>query len=272
MAQELDTSSPAPGEPEPSRRSYRVKLEVFEGPLDLLLHLIRKNELDIINIPISLVTEQYLEYVDLMKELDLEVAGEFVVMAATLVHIKTRMLLPHSAEPSSEEVADDPRHELVTRLIEHQRYKAAATALLQRELLQDQIWWRPPIASTPITEDGEQLIEVGLFDLLATLKEIIERAKGRVVIEVEPERFSVNDKIQLIADRLQAEPSVTFESLFEDARGRREIIVTFLALLEMIRLRMIRVLQRAAFASIWVFRRGDEAPVPEEPVEAAPES
>ena len=258
-----EQSNAAPPTADANRASspYRVRLEVFEGPLDLLLHLIRKNELDVFNIPIALIIEQYLEYVDFMKELDLEVAGEFIVMAATLVHVKTRMMLPRPPD-ELQTVGElvDPRQELVQRLIEHQRYKAAATSLYEREIIQDRIWSRPASAIPPLAEDGETLLEVTLFDLLATLKEIIDRARGRLVIEVEPERFSVNDKIQLLADLLSGASSIEFAKLFEEARSRREIIVTFLALLEMIRLRMVRVMQGASFGPIWVFRRGSESP------------
>lgn len=255
-------SEPLTPEPQPAEASapghYRVRLEVFEGPLDLLLHLIRKNELDIFNIPLSIITEQYLGYVGLMKELDLEVAGEFIVMAATLVHIKTRLLLPRPPDEQVAGDAEDPRQELVQRLIEHQRYKAAATALYQREIIQDQMWTRTaPLAKPGVEDDG--MVEVGLFDLLATLKDIIERARGRIVIEVEPERFSVADRIQHITEVMDVSGSVAFDQLFDDARSRREIVVTFLALLEMIRLRMIRVLQKSAFGTIWLFRRDGDA-------------
>ncbi|MFN7972456.1 MAG: segregation/condensation protein A [Acidobacteriota bacterium] len=268
MAAPTETSPSLPRAGEPSSKAYRVKLEVFEGPLDLLLHLIRKNELDVCDIPISLITEQYLQYVALMKELDLEVAGEFVLMAATLVHIKTRMLLPRPPEDAVAEPSEDPRQELVNRLLEHQRYKEAAKELYQREIIQDRIWGRP--TGAPITEEGAELVDVSLFDLLSTLRDVIERAKGRIAIEVEADRLTVADRIQRIADALEKEASIPFERLFEDAASRREIIVTFLALLEMIRLRMIRVLQRAAFGSIWVFRRGEEQTA-REAIEPKPE-
>ncbi len=235
--------------------AYRVRLDVFEGPLDLLLHLIRRSKVDLFDIPIAIITEQYLGYLALMKELDLRVAGEFIVMAATLVHIKTQMLLPRPETAEEERGEQDPRMDLVSRLLQYQQYKEAATDLYEREIVQDHIWPRPePLAESA----GETLIEVSLFDLLSSLQEVINRAKDRIVIEVDRHRFSVNDKIAAITDRLAATDSIPFQDLFEEAGSREEIVVTFLALLEMIRLRMLRVLQKASFGQIWVFRRGDE--------------
>jgi segregation and condensation protein A len=241
---------------------YPVRLQNFEGPLDLLLHLIRKNELDIYDIPIALVTQQYLEYLDLMQELDLDVAGEFLVMAATLIHIKSRTLLPRP-DPTQEEPEEDPRDALVRRLIEHQRYKAAAELLHEREIQRSAQWLRPDgrIADV-VGEAPEPEIEVDLFSLMAAFRQVLERARHRPVVPLPPEQIPIETRIEQLLARLSETEACGFEQLFADVSTRAGLIVTFLALLEMIRLKLVRVYQQANFGPIRVYRRGQPSAGP----------
>ena len=227
---------------------YTFRLEGFEGPLDLLLHLIQKNELDIFNIPIAVITEQYLEYLQLMKVLNLDVAGEYLLMASTLLHIKSRMLLPKSSEGEEEE--EDPRAELVRRLLEYQRYKQAAGELEKRPMLDRDVFVRlTPGELEEIPE--EEKIEVNLFELLEAFRKILERARLEAVHEVALEPISVEDKIQEILELLQKENrSTAFHRLFPEQASRRLIIVTLLAILELVKMKRIRIFQLAPFETI----------------------
>lgn len=221
--------------------STRVQLEIFEGPLDLLLHLIKKNEVSITDIPLALITEQYLATLELMQTLDLDLAGEFLVMAATLIHIKSRMLLPVGEEEAEEEEGVDPRAELVRRLLEYQRYKEAAAELEQREVLTRDVFVR---ASAPIEEAGpREFREVSVFELLGALKRVIDRLPKDFVHEVTLEKVSVREKMTLLLDTLRDQSRVVFESLFADVKSRLEIVVTFLAMLELVKVRAIRIYQ-----------------------------
>ena len=221
--------------------STRVQLEIFEGPLDLLLHLIKKNEVSITDIPLALITEQYLATLELMQTLDLDLAGEFLVMAATLIHIKSRMLLPVGEEEAEEEEDVDPRAELVRRLLEYQRYKEAAAELEQREVLTRDVFVR---ASAPIEEAGpREFREVSVFELLGALKRVIDRLPKDFVHEVTLEKVSVREKMTLLLDTLRDQSRVVFESLFADVKSRLEIVVTFLAMLELVKVRAIRIYQ-----------------------------
>ena len=223
--------------------SYKIKLDIFEGPLDLLLHLIKKNEVDIYDIPISVITEQYLEYIELMKEMNLNLAGEFLVMAATLVHIKSRMLLPVPELEGEEEEGVDPREELIERLLEYQKYKEASEMLASRTMLGRDVFARAPepVAETP----GEQPpLDVSIFALVEALKDILERSPEENVLEVSADRFTVADKINSVLETLAASGgTATFEALFERGAPRGEIIVTFLAVLELVKLLLIKVHQ-----------------------------
>lgn len=224
--------------------AYNIKLDIFEGPLDLLLHLIKKNEVDIYDIPIAVITEQYLEYIDIMKEMNLDFAGEFLVMAATLVHIKSRMLLPVDAEaPEEEEEGFDPREELVRRLLEYQRYKEAAKDLGSRNLLGRDVFRRGSGVDLEELEEGAGLMSVSVFDLMEALKGVLARAPKERAIELTVERFKIADKINFVMERLNAERSATFTSLFENDATRGEIVVTFLAILELCKLVLIKVHQ-----------------------------
>jgi segregation and condensation protein A len=243
---------------------YPVKVADFEGPLDLLLHLIKTHEVNIYDIPIALVTQQYLAYLDLMKELNLDVAGEFLVMAATLIHIKSRMLLPRP-DPTQEDPEEDPREALVRRLLEHQKFKAAAELLHEKETLRSAQWLRPDGRVAGIAgEEQEPELEVDLFSLLTAFRAVIERAKQRPKVVLPPEQISIEARIEQLLGRLSETEACGFEDLFEDASSRGDLIVTFLALLEMIRLKLVRVFQAGAFGAIRVYkrRRPDDAPRP----------
>ena len=250
---------------ESSPDAYRVKLDSFEGPLDLLLHLIRKNEVNIYDIPISLITEQYLGFIAMMQELNLDVAGEFLVMAATLIHIKSRMLLPR-ADPSQDDVLDqeDPREVLVRRLLEHQKYKAAAELLHERETLRSAQHIRPDSRVADAAGDEyEPELEVDLFSLLAAFRGVLERANRRPRMVLPPEQISIEDRIRQLLDRLSETDACGFEDLFADGDGTRPfMIVTFLALLEMIRLKLVRIFQSGGFGPIRVYKRARPADAP----------
>jgi len=221
--------------------STNVQLGIFEGPLDLLLHLIKKNEVSITDIPIATITEQYLATLELMQNLDLDVAGEFLVMAATLIHIKSRMLLPVEDGETEEDEGVDPRQDLVRRLLEYQRFKDAATELEQREVLTRDVFVR----STSSTEEAPALgfREVSLFELLTALRRVIERLPKDDAHEVILEKITVREKMTLILDILRARGNVLFEALFSEVKSRMEIVVTFLAMLELVKMRAIRIFQ-----------------------------
>jgi segregation and condensation protein A len=228
---------------------YTFRLEGFEGPLDLLLHLIQKNELDIFNIPIALITEQYLEYLQLMKVLNLDIAGEYLLMASTLLHIKSRMLLPLSSEGEKEEEEEDPRAELVRRLLEYQKYKQAAGELEKRPLLDRDVFIR--LTPTESQEPEEERIEVNLFELLEAFQEVLKRVKPEAVHEVTLEHLSVEDKIQEILALLEKENrSMAFHRLFPEQPSRRVVVVTLLAILELVKMKRIRIFQMAPFETI----------------------
>lgn len=238
-----------------SVEGYSVRLEAYEGPLDLLIHLIKKNEVNIYDIPIALITREYLEYIELMRELDLDVAGDFLFMAATLIHIKSRMLLPRP-DPSQEDPEEDPRQVLVQRLLEHQRYKAAAGLLHECETLREAQWVRPDERIQPIAgEDYEPELEVDLFSLLTAFRDVLERARARPKVPLPAEQVSIEERIEQILSKLSTTEACGFEDLFDEVAGVSDAIVTFLALLEMIRLRLVRIFQAGVRGPIRVYRR-----------------
>jgi segregation and condensation protein A len=242
--------------------AYPVRLESFEGPLDLLLHLIKQNEVNIYDIPIVLITRQYLDYLDVMQELNLDVAGEFLVMAATLIHIKSRMLLPRP-DPTQEDPDEDPREALVRRLLEHQKFKAAAELLHERETLRSAQWTRPDGPITKIAgEAPEPEIEVDLFSLIAAFRAVVERGKQRPKLYLPGEQISIEDRIEQLLSRLSETEACGFEDLFADVQTRAGLIVTFLALLEMIRLKLVRVFQAGAMNPIRVYKRARPVDAP----------
>jgi len=244
--------------------AFPVKLSIFEGPLDLLLHLIRKHELNIHDIPIALITAQYLAAIALLQELDLDVAGEYIVMAATLIHIKSKMLLPRPETAAGvEPEEDDPRDALVRRLLEHQKFKAAAGLLHEREQLRAAQWLRPDGRVADIAGDEyEPELEVDLFSLLTAFQAVVQRAKQRPKMLLPPEQLSVEARIDQLLARLSETEACGFDELFADVDDRGGLIVTFLALLEMIRLKLVRVFQSGSFGPIRVYKRSRPADAP----------
>jgi segregation and condensation protein A len=230
-----------------------VKLPVFEGPLDLLLYLIKKDEIDIYDIPIERITSQYLDYLRIIKMLDLEVAGDYLVVAATLVYIKSRVILPHDQRPPEDEAdEDDPRWELVRQLVEYKKYKDAAFELQQCLHRQEGVYGRGGTFKPEVGADGSLPFDkVGLFDLLAVFQKILARAsKDEDLKDIFEDRFTVSDKIQFIQSHLAERKRLVFEELFVEGATRTEIVVTFLAVLELIRLRQIAVAQESPFSPI----------------------
>lgn len=236
---------------------YNIKLPAFEGPLDLLLHLIKENKIDIYDIPISFITGRYLEYISMMKELNLEIAGEFLVMAATLIQIKSKMLLPpEEAAVAGTEQMEDPRLELVQRLLEYQAYKDAASILKEREDESLRIFSREPEDEPREEREGDAepyLFDVNVFDLLGAFRKILEAAPPEVRT-ITMETLTVKDKMFLIVDLLENSESIRFEELFEGSVTRKRLIVTFLALLELLRLGLARVYQEREFGYIWIIK------------------
>ena len=244
--------------------AFPVKLSNFEGPLDLLLHLIRKHEVDIHDIPIALITAQYLAAIALMQELDLDVAGEFLVMAATLIHIKSKMLLPRPETAAGVEgEVEDPRDALVRRLLEHQKFKAAAELLHEREQLRAAQWLRPDGRVAELAGDEyEPELEVDLFSLMNAFQAVVQRLKQRPKMLLPPEEIPVEQRIEQLLARLSETEAMGFDDLFSDVDHRRGLIVTFLALLEMIRLKLVRVFQSGSFGPIRVYKRTRPADAP----------
>ncbi|HEX9661009.1 MAG TPA: segregation/condensation protein A [Candidatus Binatia bacterium] len=222
--------------------STNFQLEIFEGPLDLLLHLIKKNEVNITDIPIATITEQYLATLELMQTLNLDMAGEFLVMAATLIHIKSRTLLPESdAETDEDEEGGDAREELMKRLLEYQRFKEAAGELGQRDVLTRDVFVR---ATAPTEKPVPTAFrELSVFELLTALRRVLERLPKDEFHEVTLEKITVREKMTLVLERLRDDGQVMFESLFTDAGTRMAVIVTFLAMLELVKIRAIRIFQ-----------------------------
>jgi len=247
-----DTQHPAPA------RSYRVRLDLFEGPLDLLLHLIKKNEVDVTDIPVATITEQYLGYLDLLRELNLDVAGEYLVMAATLLLIKSRMLLP-SSEADEEDQEADPRADLVRQLLEYQRFREAAQALGERVWLGRDVFGREPGAENAEEPAGERsVMRATPWELLEAFRRVLDRARPEAVHEVATEPISLRDRVHWMLQTLRVARSVTFESLFADDATRNEVIVTFLALLELVRLGAVEAVQEDLFGAIMIVLRVED--------------
>jgi len=249
---------------ESAPEAFPVKLSNFEGPLDLLLHLIRKHELDIHDIPVALITAQYLDAIAFMQELDLDIAGEFLVMAATLIHIKSKMLLPRpetAAGVDGDE--EDPRDALVRRLLEHEKFKAAAGLLHEREQLRAAQWLRPDRRVAEIAGgEYEPELEVDLFSLMTAFQAVVQRAKLRPKILLPAEQLPVEVRIEQLLARLSETEACGFDELFADIDDRSGLIVTFLALLEMIRLKLVRVFQSGSFGPIRIYKRSRPVDAP----------
>ena len=253
-----------PEEFESAPEALPIRLDNFEGPLDLLLHLIKRSEVSIYDIPIALITRQYLDTINLMQDLDLDVAGEFLVMAATLIHIKSRMLLPRPETSATVEGEDeDPRDVLVRRLLEHQKFKAAAGLLHEREQLRSAQWLRPDERVANIAgDDYEPELEVDLFSLLSAFQAVVQRARSRPTLVLPAEQMPVEVRIEQLLDRLSETDACGIEELFGDVQDKSGLIVTFLALLEMIRLKLVRVFQSGSFGPIRVYKRPRPADAP----------
>jgi segregation and condensation protein A len=233
----------------PVPTDYKVKLEVFEGPLDLLLYLIKRDEIDIYDISIERITRQYLEYLQAFRELNIDLAGEFIVMAANLLYIKSRNLLPLDQQPPEDDAEeDDPRWELIRQLIEYKKFKEAAELLHSRALEQENVFAR---ASQTTSDSPLPLSEVGIFQLINAFQNVLKRIEAREELqEIFGENFTVSDKIDTILARVSEGLALKFSELFAHMASRVEIVVTFLALLELIRLKQVRASQRDPFAEI----------------------
>ena len=240
--------------------AYKVKLDVFEGPLDLLLYLVRKDEVDIYDISIERITKQYLEYLEAMESIDVEIGGEFIVMAANLLYIKSRTLLPVDLQGPVEDEGEeeDPRWELIRQLIEYKKFKEAAGDLRDREELRTKLFGRTPSAPPP--DGGATLLagEVGALDLISAFQRVLERLEKRkgAEREIEADRFTVSEKIEYVLKILPESEPLKFEELFAGQTTRGELVATFLALLELVRLRHVQVEQDGAFGDILLRRRG----------------
>ena len=235
---------------ENSSSDYQVDLAVFHGPLDLLLYLIKKEEVDIYDIPIAKITKQYLKYVEMMTSLDLEIAGEFILMAATLIRIKTRLLLPREADNEEE---DDPREELIMALIEYKKYKEAGDILRDKALLEEQNY----VPVSPVTKiDGKVELQqvTTLFDLVGAFQEVMTAKKEETFHDVENEEISIEERISYVMTALQEKEFATFKELFTDLPKKIVAVVTFIALLELTRSRRITIFQSIPFSELRVYR------------------
>jgi segregation and condensation protein A len=249
--------------------AFRVALPNFEGPLDLLLHLIKEHRVDIFDIPLALITEKYLQHLEKMREINLDIAGEFLVMASTLAHLKSRMLLPRQDVATAQEgvealaaieEAGDPRAELVRRLLEYQKYKDSAEQLAAQDLLGRDVFTRNvPVEAVPIPEEEVGLQEFSVLKLVEALDRVLERLTPKLQHEVVRERVTLSEAILRIVDRLRPHGQVLFESLFteEEMRTRQEVVITFLAILEMVKRRLIRVVQDEPLGPILLLPNGD---------------
>jgi len=236
--------------------SYKVALDVFEGPMDLLLYLIKKDEIDIYDIPIESITKQYMSYLDTFKLLNIGLAGEFLVMAANLCYIKSRMMLPKHVQPPEEDAdEEDPRWDLIRQLIEYKKFKEAARQMGERAAAeQDHFRRKPEKIEAPVEDRRPLSEEIGIFDLIRAFQKIIDRFQDEGLGEIVDDRFTVSDKIDLLLSLVPAGSSVRFSSLFEEATSKNEMIVTFLALLELMKLNYFRVSQERILGEIELSR------------------
>jgi segregation and condensation protein A len=250
--------------PLPVSNDYKVRLDVFEGPLDLLLHLIREEEVDIYDIPIGRIADQYQEYLRQMEEMNLEVAGEFLVMAATLMMIKSRMLLPAEARPEEEEEEEDPRWDLVRQLVEYKKFKDAAMQLDALQAAREDVFARAEAPDAQLGKAPEMALrDVGLYDLIRAFGEALRKVRPEDRWEVFPERFSVAEKVEDIRERLRTKERFSLTRLFADMHSRQEVACAFLALLELIRLHVARAVQVETYGEIEVMRGDGKPDAPE---------
>jgi len=242
---------------------YRVDLAVFQGPLDLLLYLLKKEELDIYDIPIARITGEYLKYVELMTMLNLDVAGEFILMAATLIRIKTRMLLPRDAADTDE---PDPREELIMALIEYKKYKEAGEILHEKALLEERNYVPPPVGETNGTVHLSETTT--LFDLLTAFRDVLKNQPTETFHQITPEQVSIEDRILYVMQFLREREFATFREMFADMPIKLVAIVTFIALLELARTRRVTICQSVPFAELRVYR-GEDFAAPLRPIDIA---
>jgi segregation and condensation protein A len=249
--------------PDDQRATYQITLPSFDGPMDLLLHLIKEHELDIYDIPISRITKEYLAYLEILEAMNLEIAGDFLVMAATLMQIKSRLLLP--MDPTPDEPEEDPRLELMRRLLEYKKFRDAADQLSGLEKSRQHLL--PRVVSSELKEGDseERLEEVTLFGLLAAYKDILIHAQEDVTAELTRPEITVSQKINDLMDVLQDSPRVVFRPFLESCRTKIEKIVALLALLELIRLKLVRVVQNKVFGEIEVILMQPDTPAPQDP-------
>ena len=240
---ESGRSEPPPGSP------YRVQLEMFEGPLDLLLHLIRKEQVSIYDIPIARITEQYLQHLQLMQEMNLAVASDFLVLAATLIFIKSKMLLPREAALAAE-AEEDPRKELVDRLLEYQKFKAAAEVLWSRAEMEQGVFIRGALP----TDENNPEISATAYDLFEAFRRALDRRREVLQVEIARDEITMAEKLDQIRRLVAEQERIDVEALFDQSRSRREMVITFLALLELVRQALIRLVQQIAYGKIYAHR------------------
>ena len=258
--------SDAPERDDEARRdAYRVKLEIFEGPLDLLLYLIRKDEIDIYDIPIAHITEQYLAYLELMQELDIAVAGDFLVMASTLIYIKSKTLLPPDPKVEGEEdLSEDPRAELIERLLEYQKFKSASQMLYSRGEIESACYTRGPLE----TDSSNPEVSATVLDLLRVFRDVLKRAEAQIEMEIARDEVTIAEKLAQIHALLDKYEQINVRVIFEMSQSKRELIITFLALLELVKEWRIYLIQREMFGDIFARKRTYEPPaIDEEPAE-----
>ena len=239
------------GAAEETPEFLKVKLEIFEGPLDLLLHLIKKEEIDIYDIPIARITERYLQYLQMMQDLNINVAGEWLVMASTLILIKSKMLLPPDPTTPATSLEEDPRMPLVQQLLEHQKFKNAAEMLYERETIELSVWENP---KNEFAAEEEELISATVFDLIKSFHAIVQRFQDRIVMDVAHEEVTLEQKLLELRSMLALQPNIYFSSFFERSISKLHLIVTFLAMLEMVRLREIQVYQDRMHSDIRIVK------------------
>ncbi|MEE8348373.1 MAG: segregation/condensation protein A [Acidobacteriota bacterium] len=247
MASELTMEAGALASPQIQNQAYTVRLEIFEGPLDLLLHLIRQQEIDIYEIALAEIADQYLHYLEMMKDLNITVAGEFLVMAATLIHIKSRMLLPEEPNSEVEQEIEEFRKDLVQQLLDHEKFKQAAQMLYVRETVELSVW---PRGENEFEEEERELVSATVFDLVSAFHQMVERYKESIVLEVAGESVTVQEKLEEIRRLLSVQESILFSFFFERGLSHLHLVVTFFALLELTRLHEVRLIQTAAFEDI----------------------
>ena len=245
--QEQNSAVQGAGNLQPGDEAYKVQLEIFEGPLDLLLHLIRQQELDIYNIPVASITQQYLDYIQTMRQLNITVAGEFLVMASTLIYIKSRMLLPLEPDSTEDDYEADPRLELVEQLIEYEKYKQAAHLLHEKESMELSVWTR---GDQEFELDEKEAVSVGLFDVIKAFHQIIQRYQDQIVWEIERDPVTLEEKLDEIRRLLRARRRFLFSIFFERKLSRIHLGVTLMALLELVRLGEVRLFQKGIFEDI----------------------